>query len=54
MSSDDDNTISVDNLVKSYGSGKNAVDGISFHVKRGEIYGFLGKNGVGTHRSVRS
>lgn len=53
MSSDDDNSISVDNLVKSYGSGKNAVDGISFHVKRGEIYGFLGKNGAGKTTTIR-
>ncbi|OWP57031.1 MAG: multidrug ABC transporter ATP-binding protein [Thermoplasmatales archaeon B_DKE] len=53
MSSDYDNTISVDNLVKSYGSGKNAVDGISFHVGRGEIYGFLGKNGAGKTTTIR-
>jgi len=53
VSSDYDNTISVDNLVKSYGSGKNAVDGISFHVGRGEIYGFLGKNGAGKTTTIR-
>lgn len=38
--------ISVKNLVKKY-STLTAVDGISFDVKRGEIFGLLGPNGAG-------
>jgi ABC-2 type transport system ATP-binding protein len=36
----------VENLQKSY-DGKKAVDGISFEVKKGEIFGILGPNGAG-------
>jgi ABC-2 type transport system ATP-binding protein len=36
----------VDNLQKSY-DGKMAVDGVSFTVKKGEIFGILGPNGAG-------
>ena len=42
----DDNVIEVSHLVKSFGSF-HAVDDISFSVKRGEIFGFLGANGAG-------
>jgi ABC-2 type transport system ATP-binding protein len=38
--------ISVKNLVKNYGSFE-AVKGISFDVKEGEIFGLLGPNGAG-------
>ena len=38
--------IEVDNLTKQYGRIK-ALDGVSFHVKKGEILGFLGPNGAG-------
>lgn len=38
--------LKVKNLQKSY-SGKKAVDGISFEVKRGEVFGILGPNGAG-------
>lgn len=38
--------ISIKNLVKDYGSFK-AVKGISFDVKKGEIFGLLGQNGAG-------
>ncbi len=40
------NIISVKNLVKEY-DGKRVVDGISFEVKKGEIFGILGPNGAG-------
>ncbi|MBQ7471308.1 MAG: ABC transporter ATP-binding protein [Prevotella sp.] len=41
-----DNVIEVSHLVKAFGSF-HAVDDISFTVKRGEIFGFLGANGAG-------
>ena len=38
--------IEVKNLVKKYGD-HTAVDHLSFHVEKGQIYGFLGPNGAG-------
>lgn len=38
--------VSVKNLVKRYGD-REAVSGISFEVKKGEIFGILGPNGAG-------
>lgn len=38
--------ILVDNLIKSYGNVR-AVDGISFSVESGEVFGMLGPNGAG-------
>lgn len=40
------NIVIVKNLVKTY-DGKNVVDGVSFEVKQGEIFGILGPNGAG-------
>ena len=40
------NVISVSKLVKSYGA-LTAVNGVSFEVKKGEIFGLLGPNGAG-------
>ena len=41
-----DNVIEVQHLVKAFGTFR-AVDDISFSVRRGEIFGFLGANGAG-------
>ncbi len=44
--------IEINNLVKKYGD-KTAVDGISFSVHDGELFGFLGPNGAGKTTTVR-
>ena len=44
--------IEINNLVKKYGD-KVAVDGISFSVHEGELFGFLGPNGAGKTTTVR-
>jgi len=49
---DDDKVIKVEHLVKAFGSF-HAVDDISFEVKRGEIFGFLGANGAGKTTAMR-
>ena len=46
MAVENENVIEVKHLVKAFGSFR-AVDDISFSVKRGEIFGFLGANGAG-------
>jgi len=46
------NSISVNNLIKRFGKFS-AVDGISFNVKKGEIFGFLGANGAGKTTTIR-
>ena len=45
------NALAVDNLHKSFGSLK-AVDGVSFEVKEGELYGLLGPNGAGKTTTI--
>ena len=45
--------VEVDNLVKRYRKGKaNAVDGISFTVRKGEFFAFLGPNGAGKTTTI--
>ncbi len=50
--SDSDNVIEVHHLVKAFGTF-HAVDDISFSVRRGEIFGFLGANGAGKTTAMR-
>ena len=49
--SNDQAIIRVENLEHSYGAFK-AVDGISFNVKKGEIFSFLGPNGAGKSTAI--
>lgn len=49
---DNDIAISVDSLTKQFGSFT-AVDHISFDVRKGEIFGFLGANGAGKTTAMR-
>jgi ABC-type multidrug transport system ATPase subunit len=44
--------IKVHHLTKSFGELK-AVDGLSFTVPAGEVYGFLGQNGAGKSTTIR-
>src|SRR2546421_1371720 len=45
--------VEVDNLVKRYRKGKtNAVDGISFTVRKAEFFAFLGPNGAGKTTTI--
>lgn len=45
------NIIQVNNLSKRFGETK-AVDSISFEVKKGELFGFLGVNGAGKSTTI--
>lgn len=45
--------IEVEGLVKAYG-GRNVVDGITFSVEEGEIFGIVGPNGAGKTTTVES
>ncbi len=47
------NAIEVTDLIKVYKTGTRAIDGISFHVARGEIFGLLGPNGAGKSTTIK-
>lgn len=42
----------INNLTKKYGE-KKAVDALSLHINRGEIYGFIGHNGAGKTTTIK-
>lgn len=45
--------VSAENLSKIYSGGNKAVDGISFSLEQGEIFGFLGPNGAGKTTTIK-
>lgn len=44
--------IETENLTKQYGSQK-AVNSLNIHVRRGRIYGLLGRNGAGKTTTMK-
>ncbi len=52
MNNKNDNTVEIEHLVVSFGDFR-AVDDVSFSVRRGEIFGFLGANGAGKTTTIR-
>ena len=51
--SDDNHCIVVSDLRKEYGRKKVALDGISFNVDYGKVFGFLGPNGAGKSTAIK-
>ncbi|HEX5132133.1 MAG TPA: ATP-binding cassette domain-containing protein [Candidatus Krumholzibacteria bacterium] len=47
-----DNAVEIEGIVKRYGDFT-AVDGLSFSIPRGSIYGMLGPNGAGKSTTIR-
>lgn len=50
---DDAYDIVMEDVRKSYDGKKMALDGLTFKVRKGEIYGLLGKNGAGKSTSIK-
>jgi ABC-2 type transport system ATP-binding protein len=48
-----DRTIVVEDLVKHYSGDVKAVDGVSFRVGAGSVFGFLVPNGAGKSTTVK-
>ncbi|MEG2836485.1 MAG: ABC transporter ATP-binding protein [Erysipelotrichaceae bacterium] len=46
------NVIEINHLSKDYGNHKGIFD-VSFHIKKGEVFGFLGPNGAGKTTTIR-
>jgi len=44
--------VRIENLVKTYKNGVKALDGLTFQVRQGEIFGLLGPNGSGKTTSI--
>jgi len=52
MTSEDGNSVVVENLHKDFGTFK-ALKGVSFSVKTGEVFGLIGPNGAGKTTTLR-
>jgi ABC-2 type transport system ATP-binding protein len=48
-----DTILKISNLTKTYGV-KKVLDNVSFEIKRGRIYGFIGENGAGKTTAIRA
>lgn len=48
-----DDIVEVKGLTKVFDPNIRAVDGISFHLERGEVFGFLGPNGAGKSTTIK-
>src|SRR3989337_31583 len=48
-----DNIVEVKDLTRVFDPDIRAVDGITFHVERGEVFGFLGPNGAGKSTTIK-
>lgn len=46
--------LTIQNFSKTYKGGKKAVDNLSLHVERGDIYGFIGHNGAGKSTTIKA
>lgn len=45
--------IKIENVSKSYKKGKKVIDNLSLEIRDGEIFGFLGPNGVGKTTTIK-
>ena len=45
--------ITIKNYSKTYSNGKLAVDNISLHVAKGDLYAFIGHNGAGKSTTIK-
>ncbi len=45
--------IKIENLIKRYSNGVEAVKGVTFSISKGEIFGFLGPNGAGKTTTIK-
>lgn len=45
--------LEIRNLIKTYGNGPRAVDGLTLSVEAGDIYGFIGHNGAGKTTTLK-
>ena len=48
-----DTILKISNLTKTYGA-KRVLEDVSFEIKRGKIYGFIGENGAGKTTAIRA
>lgn len=50
---EDEKMLRIEHLTKTYGD-KKAVNDLSLHIEKGEIYGFIGHNGAGKTTTIKS